>query len=63
MKLKKISCKLEKMTLYIVILTEFKFTGIKPVPATMVTELELLGTYRSILKSQKLVQPRSKFTI
>ena len=48
MNLKKISCKLEKMTLYIVILTMFKFTGIEPLPATMVIELELLGTYKII---------------
>ena len=51
------------MTLYIVILTVFKFTGIKPLPDTMVVELDFLGTYKIFLKSQKVVQPCSKFTI
>ena len=60
--LEKISLKLEKMTFYVVILAMFKFTVIMPLPAHMVIELELLGTYKIILKSQKLEQPLFNFT-
>ena len=62
MKLKKNCLKLEKMTLYIVILTMYNFIVIMPLPADIGTVLGLQGTYKIILERQKIGRIHLKFT-